>query len=315
MSASAAIPGALQLTAEQRRAFDEDGYFVVPEALGSSEVDELIEVVDTFDAAVRRQPGPAPDDEVRVRNVVCRHPAFLRLLDHPRTLPLVIDTLGARIQLRGSNLDVLPSREPMARPSEPESVLAWHRDEPYAGWPTVGGVPPFMELKVGFYLTDLSQPRSGALWVIPGSHRLPSAYGADGELLVDPHAVVELNVPAGAALIFRTSLLHRVSPNVSGRTRKCVYLAYQHRWLRPSDYLAAPEDVLRICSPVQRQLLGSGAHSPLALSDPDVEPCSPYWTPGPEAVPLEVWAQDHGFRPDAVVNHDVSAPWHLPRAR
>jgi hypothetical protein len=117
--------------------------------------------------------------------------------------------------------------------------------------------------------------------------------------------VVDLNVPAGAAVLFRTALLHCVSPNVLGRTRKCVYLAYQHRWLRPSDYFSTPAELLARCTPIQRQLLGSGATGPLALADADIEPCSPYWTPGPEAVPLEGWAAERGFRAAGVVSHDV----------
>jgi Phytanoyl-CoA dioxygenase (PhyH) len=300
-------PGALRITVEQRRRFAEDGFFVVEDALGGDEVQALLAVVDTFDARVRRERRLPPGALVRVRNIVCRHPAFLALMDHPRMLPLVVDTLGPRIQLRGSNLDVRPpqSRHEHTAPlGAADSFFPWHRDEPYEGWPTVDGVPPFLELKVGYYLTDLTERDSGALCVVRGSHARPPVVGPDGAPIVDPDQVVEINVPAGAALVWRTALLHCVTPNFSERTRKCLYLAYQHRWLRPSDYISAPGDVLAGCTPIQRQLLGSGANGPLAVSDPDVEPCSPYWTPSPEDVPLEAWAERHGFRAD-LADHNV----------
>jgi hypothetical protein len=301
----ASFPGGLRITAEQRRGFIEDGYFLVEGALSGAEVGELIEAVDGLDAIVRSDRGLSDDGLVRVRNIVCRHPAFLALMDHPRLLPLVVDVLGARIQLRGSNLDVRPPQSPREHTAElgaEDSFFPWHRDAPHEGWPTVDGVVPLMEVKVGCYLTDLTEPESGALCVVRGSHRR-----GDGRGAVDPESVVEIRVRAGTALVWRTSLLHCVTPNFSGRTRKCLYLAFQHRWLRPSDYITAPPEVLERCNPIQRQLLGSGAHQAPVLADPDVEPCSPYWTPGPLDVPLEVWAERQGFRPEAVVDHDITA--------
>ncbi len=297
----------IAITAEQRRCFDNDGYFVVEDELSSEEVAELVEAIGRIDATVRRDRRLPADAPVTVRNIVCRHPAFQRLLDRPRIIALVVDVLGPRIQLRGSNFDVRPSQTQdgeAAAARAPDRFSSWHRDEPAGGWPTVGGVVPFMELKVGYYLTDLTAPLSGALRVLPGSHRWPQGSAPDGSPQTAPDRVAEINVRAGTAMIWRTSLLHRVAPNRSGRTRKCIYLAYQHRWLRPSDYVTVPVDVLARCNPVQRQLLGALAEGMCDLRDPDVEPCSPYWTPRREDVPLEDWARSRGF--DAATAHDIA---------
>lgn len=305
------LPGGLRITAEQRRRFDEDGYFLVEDALESTEVDELIEAGDEFDARVRGNADLPGDALVRVRNIVCRHPAFLRLLDHRRILPLIVDVLGPRIQLRGSNLDVRPPQSPQEHTADlgaSDSFFPWHQDAPFEGWPTVNGVVPLMEVKVGYYLTDLTERNSGALCVVRGSHRRASETRPGGALEVDPERLVEINVRPGDALVWRTSLLHCVVPNFSDRTRKCIYLAYQHRWLRPSDYLSAPSEVLDKCNPIQRQLLGSGGSHPVVLNDPEVEPCSPYWTPSPSDIPLEKWAEDRGFEADLVIDHDVTTP-------
>jgi ectoine hydroxylase-related dioxygenase (phytanoyl-CoA dioxygenase family) len=292
------IPGRLAITAEQRRRFDVDGFFIVEDALTTTEVDQLVDVVDAFADGVRRSRGLPAHAPVRVRNIVARHLAFLDLLDHPTVLPLVVDVLGPGIQLRGSNLDVRPPAPPHDS-AAPDFATLWHRDEPAGGWPTVDGIVPFLEIKVGFYLTDLTHPASGALRIIPGSHRLPAHTTAD----VEP---VEITVAPGSALIWRTSLLHDVGPNHTDRTRKCLYLAYQHRWLRPSDYITAPADLLARCNPIQRQLLGSLADPSSFVKDADVEPCSTYWTPSHADLPLLGWAQQHGYDPDQPANHDVT---------
>jgi ectoine hydroxylase len=294
------IPGRLAITAEQRRRFDTDGYFVVDDALTTAEIDHLVDVVDAFADGVRRRrslPGQAP---VRVRNIVARHQAFLDLLEHPTLLPLVVDVLGPSIQLRGSNLDVRPPAPP-GDTTPPDFATLWHRDEPAGGWPTVDGVVPYLEIKIGLYLSDLTHPASGALRIIPGSHRLPvNATAADTD-----RQPVEITVAAGSALIWRTSLLHDVGPNHTNLTRKCLYLAYQHRWLRPSDYLTAPADLLDRCTPIQRQLLGGLADAASFVKDADVEPCSTYWTPSRADLPLRQWAEQHGYDPDQPANHDV----------
>lgn len=303
-------PGAMKITIEQQRRFDEDGYFVVNDALSPAEVDRLIEVVDAVADGVRRKRDLPAAGPLRVRNIVVRDPAFRDLLDHPAILPLVVDVFGTRIQLRGSNLDVRPPIPADARadgPNPSDFALHWHRDEPAGGWPTVDGVVPFMEIKVGLYLTDLTSPHSGALRVVAGSHRRPAPTGPHGATEVDRQRLVEINVAPGAALIWRTSLLHDVASNHSDRTRKCLYLAYQHRWLRPSDYITAPDDVLAACNPVQRQLLGSVPEPASFLKYADVEPCSTYWTPSRADLPLQEWAEQHGLGADRTPNHVITS--------
>ena len=108
----------------------------------------------------------------------------------------------------------------------------WHADGPNYGWPAVDGVLPFMEMKVGYYLTDLTQPLSGAICVVRGSHRQSPWIDEDARR-VDPARIVEVNVAPGTALVWRTALYHCLTPNLSDQPRKCLYYGYQHRWIRP----------------------------------------------------------------------------------
>jgi ectoine hydroxylase len=305
------VPGTLKITREQQRRFDEDGFFLIDNALSEAETERLILVTDALADTARGTRGLPAWAPVRVRNIVARHPAYRDLLDHPAILPLVVDVIGTRIQLRGSNLDVRPPTPAEERPAGPDPsdfAMQWHRDEPFGGWPTVDGVVPFLEIKVGYYLTDLTGPCSGALRLIPGSHRIPSQRAHDGGVSGDPPNVIEINVAPGTALVWRTSLLHNVAANHSDTTRRCLYLAYQHRWLRPSDYVTAPDDLLAACNPIQRQLLGGVADPANYIKDADIEPCSTYWTPGRADLPLQEFAERHGLAVGRTNAHDVSTP-------
>ena len=177
------------LTDEQRRRFDEDGFFLVEDALTPAETAELLAVVDARYAAHKRERHLGDDEAFQMRNVAATDPVFLRLVDHPRILPLVVDLMGVNVQLRTSHAHVRPpqSEEVAAHQlGAPDSFFPWHSDGPNFGWPRVQGLLPFMEMKVGYYLTDLTRPNSGEICVVRGSHLSTQPVGTDGERLSQP---------------------------------------------------------------------------------------------------------------------------------
>jgi ectoine hydroxylase-related dioxygenase (phytanoyl-CoA dioxygenase family) len=289
------IPQKIKMSAEQQRQFDEDGFFLVEDALTPAEVEEIVTVIDEADAKYRQQRGIKPHEPFQIRNIVAYHKRFRDLIDHPKILPLVVDAIGYNIQIRTSHMDVRPPHlesAPQHELGSRESFFPWHADAPNFGWPTVDGLIPFMEVKVGYYLTDLTQHNSGAICVVRGSHRQLPWIERNGRQIADPDRVVEVNVRPGTAMVWRTSLFHCVTPNLSRRTRKVLYYGYCHRWLRPSDYDHQPAEALVDCSPLQRQLLGelgSGSTDYMG-SDPVVHPVSRFWRPKDEDIPLKAWA-------------------------
>ena len=293
-----ATNGCLTLTATQRQQFEEDGFLLVEDALSVAEVDALMSVIDVMYAEQRQQRNLAPHEAFQWRNVVALHPIFRDLVDHPRLLPLVVDLIGYNIQIRTSHLDVRP---PM-RPQDAERALGardsffpWHSDAPNYGWPTVDGVIPYMEMKFGLYLTDLTQHNSGAICVVRGSHRRAQR-DSEGNLLIDPADIVEVNVRPGTALVWRTALLHCVTPNLSDHARKCLYYGYNYRWIRPSDYDHQDRAVLADCNPVQRQLLGELGDGSVDYNGPDplIHPVSRFWRPQDADIPVKAWAEKLG---------------------
>ncbi len=289
-------PAPLSLTAQQRRSFDEDGFFLLEDALSPTEVAALLHVVDERYAGYRsaRDLG---DQAFQMRNIVALDPLFLRLVDHPRILPLIVDLMGFNVQLRTSHADVRPPQPPTDADAElgaPGSFFPWHSDAPQWGWPRVAGLIPFMEMKVGYYLTDLSTPNSGEICVVRGSHLSTQPTDAEGRRPIDAADIVSVNVRPGTALIWRTQLLHALRPNLSAQARRCLYYGYHPRWIRPSDFHQQRPDVLARCSPVQRQLLGElgTGQNNYDGDDPDVQPVSRYWRPQDDDIPLKAWAQD-----------------------
>ena len=173
----------LALTDEQRRRFDEDGFFLVEDALTPAEIDELLAVVDARYAAHKRERDLGVDEAFQMRNVTATDPVFLRMVDHPRILPLVVDLMGVNVQLRTSHADVRPPQREEVAAHElgaPDSFFPWHSDGPNFGWPRVQGLLPFMEMKVGYYLTDLTMPNSGEICVVRGSHLSTQPIDTDG---------------------------------------------------------------------------------------------------------------------------------------
>ena len=289
---------ALALTAQQQRSFDEDGFFLVEDALSADEVGALLDVVDTRYAMFKKDRGLGESEAFQMRNIVAQDPVFLPLVDHPRILPLIVDIMGVNVQLRTSHADVRPPQPAVLAEHDlgaPGSFFPWHSDGPDLGWPRVGGVIPFMEMKVGYYLTDLSQPNSGEICVVRGSHLSTQPVDEEGQRPIDPSDIVSVNVRPGTALIWRTQLLHALRPNLSAQSRRCLYYGYHPRWMRPSDFDRQSEEVLSRCTPVQRQLLGELGTGDTNYSgdDADVQPVSRYWRPQDEDIPLKGWADTH----------------------
>jgi hypothetical protein len=278
------------LTDQQQADFDNRGFLVVPQALSEPDVKNLNSVVDEI---YKCYGGDHDSGRLEVRNCVAHDQQLLDLTANPKLLPMVVDLLGPNIKIRSSHLDVRPPLplDSIAndlgkdRWGEPEQ---WHVDGPLYGYPAIYGQLPMMEVKVGYYLTDVTQPDSGALCVIPGSHRSDYRLLALDGLQIPPDSVYRVHVPAGSAILFRTGLWHCVSPNLSMNTRKVLYYAYTYRWIHPSDYLVQSQELLSRCSPLERQLLGATAtdhRNPLG-SEPERTPCSFYWYSEKEDLPL-----------------------------
>ena len=297
---------ALAMTTQQSKDFDEKGFVVLEEFFNQTEIDRLLQAIDEVGDRIRAEKGLGPDDPFAVRNALSHHEAFLDLIDHPRILPLVVDAIGWNIQVRTTHLDY--------RPPYPEDLKAsisgvgkgedheagyrnvgWHpdlaSDSLFLG-PSLDGRLPFMEIKIFYVLYDMTESNCGNLWLVPGSHRRRPAELQEKGNGIDPEGAVELKLPIGSAVLWRTAVWHCVGPNLSRKTRKIMHVGYHYRWLRPTEFVEQDPDLIDRSSPVRRQLLGALAPDGDPMGpDPDFHPSSRYWlTENQDDVPLREWA-------------------------
>ena len=297
---------ALAMTTQQSKDFDEKGFVVLEEFFNQTEIDRLLQAIDEVGDRIRAEKGLGPDDPFAVRNALSHHEAFLDLIDHPRILPLVVDAIGWNIQVRTTHLDYRPPypddlKARIAGVGKGEDHEAGYRN---VGWhpdlasdtlflgPSLDGRLPFMEIKVFYVLYDMTESNCGNLWLVPGSHRRKPAELQEKGNGVDPEGAVELKLPIGSAVLWRTAVWHCVGPNLSRKTRKIMHVGYHYRWLRPTEFVEQDPDLIDRSSPVRRQLLGALAPDGDPMGpDPDFHPSSRYWlTENQDDVPLREWA-------------------------
>jgi ectoine hydroxylase len=246
----------LRLTAEQRAAFDRDGYFVLRGALSPAEVEHYIGVVDRMDAEFRAENSLGPHDTVEIRNSVARASELLPLLDHPASFPLMADYMGWNIKLTTSHTFV---RTPNPNEKASFKAIDWHADgpgpRPLRLETPNGPAEPFLYAKIGYFLTDLSQPDRGNLRVVPGSHLCANKPELDPET-GEPIGAIQVLTQPGDAVFFQNRTWHAVGPNYANMPRKNIYLGYCFRWVQAMDFVTQDPQLLAQATPVQRQLLG-----------------------------------------------------------
>lgn len=271
------------LTSDQRRAFAEDGFLVVPNALDPETVEQLLGVTDRLAEHFLCKPvveSKAEYNHLDLRRGLLKEKAMYDLATHSTTVPLVVQLLGPNIHLHSTTIIY-------KRPETgdvPVFRRGWHRDIRIARDLGQAGLP-LAGLKICYCLTDFQQPNSGMTLMARGTHLLNEPLRIQkGE--VDPveAEVCDLQLKAGDALFFDHRTYHTAAPNLSDRTSKVVLYGYAYRWMRAEVYLESPdEQQLLESDPVTRQLLGG-------YRDVDTPP----WA-------LDRWAKKHG-----VPSHTVS---------
>lgn len=265
------------LTSDQRRAFAEDGFLVVPNALDRETVDRLLSVADRLADSFLHKPvvdGKPEYNHLDLRRGLMREKALFDLVTHSTTVPLVVQLLGPNIHLHSTSIIY-------KRPETgelPTFRRGWHRDIRMARDLGNAGLP-LAGLKICYCLTDFLEPNSGMTLMARGTH-LHNAALKIPKGAADPvdAEVCDLRLKAGDALFFEHRIFHTAAPNLSNRTSKVVIYGYSYRWMRTEVYLEtseAPDSVQT--DPITRQLLGG-------YRDVDTPP----WA-------LERWARKHGL--------------------
>ncbi len=262
-----------RLTPEEHEFFNSRGYLIVENALDDETNGRLLAAVDRIDSRERTVENRGK--LLSVTNVVHEDPALVDLVAWPATLPKVWGILGWNIYLYHSHIDVSPPAD--------ESALtwrvAWHQDSMRVNDEIESHPRPRLSLKIGYYLTDVSQSDRGNTLIVPGSH-LRDQIDCPADGVSNPDGSEPLCVKPGTAVLIDRRIWHSRSPNLSDRTRKVVWFGYSYRWLRPKDAMTVAHLYPRL-DPIGRQMLGDGLSNNGAYDPLDGD------------VPLRTWLREH----------------------
>ena len=149
-------------SAEEKFLFDTNGYLVIENFLKPDHVARLLAALDraVVRRRVRREADPAEArltlvngaKSTRILYILEDDPLFLELMDWPALLPYVREFIGPRAHYHASDAIVEHGSELMGRKG------GWHIDGHDEGYRTLSSPVALLQLKVGYYLTDMTQP-------------------------------------------------------------------------------------------------------------------------------------------------------------
>lgn len=231
------------LDESERYRFDNQGYLIIEDVLGESELDALNRLID-------RQDLPAPSAETgnarRFGDFLSWGEPFRDLLDHDRIVPVLGELLGDGFRLdHYYGIYLGAGAEPLGlhgggTPYDSSEYFHHRGDDLYSGLTVVS-----------WNLTDTG-PDSGGFCCIPGSHKANYACpeeirdaqaGADSPDGL-PDQVVVPEAPAGSVVIFTEALTHGTAPWVAEHRRRTLLYKYspgQQSWA--GNYPDPPDGV------------------------------------------------------------------------
>lgn len=225
-------------TDAERFFFDNNGYLVLNRFLPEDLVNRLIETLERVTAHRRDleeksvpHTGMTRIDRANTRifYILDDDPLFLDMIDYPSIWPYVTGLLNEHPHHHAS--DAIIEYGPEGR------SMGWHIDGHDSGYRNLGTPIPFLQLKIGYYLSNMTQPGQGNLCVVPGSHK--AQYKPVPEDLIQTDlfpGAIEICAPPGTAILFHNALWHSHGPwRHSHGPRIMLYYAYEHPWMIASQ--------------------------------------------------------------------------------
>lgn len=224
------------LTADQKTAFDRDGYLILPRLIPAELVRDLRAAAETMAAA-----EPEATRRTWHERACFRRAPFRSLLQYAPLVDAAESLIGADVQLLA--LDLLMIRAGMGN-------IGWHRDVSFVCDKT-------LSINCGVYLQEMTET-NGALRLVPASHRRAENPPAGADSLPGE---VWATVPAGSAVFFDAALWHTAGKNNSAFDRYAVFPYWGHYFVKRMDESftqALPAELAHSPDARTRQLFGGG---------------------------------------------------------
>jgi ectoine hydroxylase-related dioxygenase (phytanoyl-CoA dioxygenase family) len=212
------------VTDEQARAYDEQGFFVLEDALDADALRMLDREIAPYDERalefLRRQPegrfNIAGIDTVSIALHLVKHsPALRAFCASPLFADLCHDLVGPDTRLYWD-------QAVYKQPHSAEPVL-WHQDNGYTY------VEPQAYLTCWVAITDATLD-NGCVQVLPGVHRSGTVAHRSTPIgfqcAEHPDGVVRVPVRAGSVVVFSSLTPHATGHNVTGEVRKAYIVQF-----------------------------------------------------------------------------------------
>jgi len=232
----------MQLTQQQIRQFESEGYLFFPNVFAPAEVAVLRregdEIYRSNRPEVWREKSGAP------RTAFAAHTfneAFRLLGAHPRLIRPVEQIFGEKLYMHQFKVNAKAAFE--------GEVWQWHQD--FGTWQRDDGMPEPRAMNISVFLDEV-MPINGPLMFVPRSHRHGTfAAGHDEQTtsyplwtldhetvtrLVDEGGIVAPIGKPGGVLLFHGNLVHGSAGNITPYPRKIVYLTLN----AVSNYIRKP---------------------------------------------------------------------------
>ncbi|HEX3850050.1 MAG TPA: phytanoyl-CoA dioxygenase family protein [Polyangiaceae bacterium] len=248
-SAATAFDGLRPEHVQAIEAIKRDGYVLLPNVLSPAECDTYTGLMQDLAKMSKTYIG----GYLRESDILEKQVGFAKLMDHPDTYPIAKALLGGFARIMSS--------EAIIRTRADDDPVRWHEDGPNCPpYRALASPPPTLQVKIGYFLNDITSVDSGNLVVMPKSHLLP--YGPPRDLpqgLAAPGALA-IQAKAGTAVIFHSALWHCVQSNKSDTPRKSLYYGYCLPWMAPFDRSASSLTLRSLLKGEQRALLMDFEH-------------------------------------------------------
>ncbi|MGZ4714064.1 MAG: phytanoyl-CoA dioxygenase family protein [Acidimicrobiia bacterium] len=213
-----------RITPQQARAFDEDGFFVLEDAVDPATVAALIDAIDPLDREVMDFLATRPDGRFSIAGVdtvsIALHPAARSAVCRDFCTSALMADLAH--DLVGPDVRLYWDQSVFKKATGAEPVL-WHQDNGYTY------IEPQAYLTVWVALTDAT-PENGCIQVLPGVHRTGTVVHWNTpigfECCRDPEGAVEVPVRAGDAVVFSSLTPHATGYNRTDEQRKAYIVQY-----------------------------------------------------------------------------------------
>jgi ectoine hydroxylase-related dioxygenase (phytanoyl-CoA dioxygenase family) len=216
--------GLRRLTLEQKRQFDEQGFFILRDVFTPGELAAVETAIDPLEQEherlLRARGGvvaiSSADAITFTAHIVKKSPVLRAFAAHPAICEVCQDLIGDDVRLYWDQSVYKKSGKPQEFP--------WHQDNGYTF------VEPQQYLTFWIPLVDVDVD-NGCPWIAPGMHRLGTlAHRATPIGLVcleDAPNAVPAPAKAGDVIVFSSLAPHRTGPNLKlGTVRKAYILQY-----------------------------------------------------------------------------------------